>query len=433
MQFLPLPYYTLHSFIRRAAEENPLLEKRETQEDPYDFSLPEAYDEPWEEPDDAPYFHSGPEAAVERFAVLEDPNSSMMSMLRCQLYSLGLPPLEERIAGDLINSLDKEGYFREGLDSFAERTGCPASLVLRMLRIIQSFVPRGVGARNLSECLILQLPSHYQFYGITQCMLEKDKDLVAGRQTRALARKYSLPLASVQSILNYLRRLNAHPCSLAENDGGPQYIYPDIVIRKSGHGREIQVRGKAGEFLKLNAAYERELSSSLDDETRCYLSQKRREAHELVSMINMRHRTLTALAHYLVSQQADYFRYGGQYIRPCAVQQAAKDLRLNPTTVNRCIANKYIETPGGTYPFRHFFSQAVSSNRVLHSGGIAASAVRDMIREIIMHEKDNKALPDQRIADILAESGVYISRRTVVKYRSLMHFESSHQRKKDTV
>jgi RNA polymerase sigma-54 factor len=432
MQFLPLPYYTLHSFVRQAAEENPLLERCETQEESYDFSVPEAQDEPWE-PDDAPYFHGKQEAVVERLAALEDPNNSVMSMLRCQLYSLALPPLEEQVAGDIINSLDKEGYFREDLASFAERTGCPESLALRMLRIIQSFMPRGVGARNLSECLILQFPPNYQFYDITQAMLEKDTDLVEGRQTRALARKYSLPLADVQSILDYLRCLNAHPCSLAENDGRPQYIYPDIVIRKSGQGRAIQVRGRAAEFLKFNTEYEHGLSGSLDGEASRYLSQKRREAHELVAMINMRHRTLTALARYLVSQQADYFRYGEQYIRPCGVQQAAKDLRLNPTTVNRCIANKYIETPGGIYPFRHFFSQAVSSNQVLHSRGVAASAVHDMIREIIMNEKDDKVLTDQRIADILAESGVYISRRTVVKYRSQMHFESSHQRKRDTV
>jgi RNA polymerase sigma-54 factor len=433
MQLLPLSYYTLRNFVRQVAEENPLLERCETQEEPYDFLTGEIRDEPWEG-EGAPHSQTGfqgLERAIERRIASEDPNNTMIAMLRCQLYSRSLPAREERIALSLINALDKGGYFRENLGVFAKTAGCPEELALRMLRLIQSFLPRGVGARNLAECLILQLPPDYQFLDIARRMLEEDKTLVESRQTRALAYKHSLSLAHVQSILDRLRRLNPHPCSLAEHEGDIQYIYPDIVIRQYNRNREIAVRGRADELIRLNTGYERDLAGKMDGETRRYLSQKKRETRELVAMVNMRHRALTALSRYLVSEQTDYFRYGEQYIRPCAIQQTAKALNCHPTTVNRCIANKHIETPWGIYPIRHFFSQSVSANSVLYPTGVSASAVHEMIRQIIVSEKSDKALPDQRITDILAESGVYISRRTVAKYRSHLHLESSHQRKKD--
>ena len=419
MKLLSLPIQDLGQYCLNAVTENPLIEIKYPLEDSFDFNG-------FNEPVSHKYRSSGEKAL---FVPCIDPNNTSKVSLRLQLFTKKLAPLEEYIGLCIIEWLDRDGYFTGDLAEFANTIMVEEGAVNNVLQIIQTFEPRGVGAKNLADSLSLQYPDDSPYGDLVKKMLFYDAETISLRKWRVLKKKYGLNIKNFKAILSELRRLNPRPALCKENEELQiPYIYPDIIIYSSPERFKIKIAGRGEELLSIDSGYKELLYKTANEEARRYLKSKYSDAKELLSILNMRHKTLYRLTKFICELQKDYLVYGDPYIRPCTVIEASRALDLHPTTILRCLNSKYINTQRGMFPLRHFFSSPVLSDRELYKRGNSVYSVKEMIRSIIASEKST-LLSDQKIADILKESGVFIHRRTVAKYRISLNINSSHKRR----
>jgi RNA polymerase sigma-54 factor len=447
MKLLSLPVQDIGQYLRRAVTENPLLELKYPLEECVDFMGAEdrAPDYPGTAEDFtlfsvedtvADFSGSGNSATASSgaefedfFVPSEDPNSTLKASLRLQLFAGKLSPLMEHIGLCIIERLDTAGYFTDDTGEFAKFFGVREAVVVQVLDLIKTFEPCGIGAKNLAESLSLQYSDDRPYSVLVRKMLARDADNMSLRKLKFLAKKYNLSLKKVQAIFAELRRLDPRP---GTHEGGKNesipYVYPDIVVTTSRSSRSIQIAGCPGDLFGIDSGYEAMMHSLSDEATRHYLRAKYREAKGVVAMLGMRQRTLLRLTKFICTVQKDYFIYGERVMRPCTVAQAAKALGYHTSTVLRCLNGKYVRTRWGMFPLWHFFSPPVTSDSLIYTKGNSVQSVKEMIRSIIDSEKSG-SLSDREIASILESSGIYISRRTVAKYRSSLHIDSSHMRK----
>lgn len=354
---------------------------------------------------------------------------TLPGFLHLQLSLSDLNDKQYQIASSIIDAIDSNGYFSGDLAFLANKHQVSQEEVLQMLEHIQTFAPLGVGARNLSECLLLQLNKQMPLYDILADIIKNDIDMIADNKITCLAGKYHIPAARVQNMVDFIRTLDPRPGSAYAEQSTTHYIIPDVIVKKSDNTYYTVVNDMNYRSLAINNQYlEMAYQDDLSYDDRCYIRNKNIEAQNILKSIEMRYKTLKKLTDYIISEQHDFVAHGIDMLKPMTMQQAADALGIHISTVSRAISQKYIQLPNGTYPLKFFFSTAVSKQ-----GGtdqVSSSCVKKAIAKIIEEEDALKPLSDQQITVILTERGYDISRRTVAKYRQEANLPPQSKRRR---
>ena len=332
---------------------------------------------------------------------------------------------ERAVATFLVGSLDSRGYLTLPTAEAARAMGCSEAEILRILAIIQSFEPAGVGARSLAECLRLQSKRQGIYEGLIAAVIDRHLDEVAAHRLKEIAAAEHVEPAAVQMAVDIVRRLSPKP-GAAYGAGAPAYITPDVIIRKGEHGYEVEVEESDVPQLHISALYRQ--SDTFDKATQKYIANRLHAASWLINSIEQRRTTIRRVVEEIVRRQPAYFEKGPAFLQPMTMKDVADTIGVHESTVSRAVANKYVELPTGIRALRSFFT--ARSARGEAGENVAAAQAKSAIEALIKGEDPKKPLSDQKLCTLLKSKGIALSRRTVMKYREQLGYDSSVKRKR---
>ena len=337
-------------------------------------------------------------------------------------------PVDRLIGLHLIDLLDESGYISGELEGVAEILECGVDRVEATLAKLQQFDPPGIFARNLAECLSLQLSEKNRLDPCMQAFLEY-LDLVAKRDFSGLAKACGTDAEDVNDMVAEIKMLDPKP-ALAFDHSITQPITPDVLMRPSpGGGWIIELNSESLPKVLVNNHYYSQVSGQTrSKKEKQYITEQFHSANWLVKSLHQRATTILKVASELVVQQEAFFAKGVQHLKPLVLRDIAEAIEMHESTVSRVTSNKYLATPRGIYELKYFFTPAIAAT----GGGVhSAESVRHRIKALIDEEDPKKILSDDKIVEILKAEGIEIARRTVAKYRESMHIQSSVQRRRD--
>ncbi len=349
-----------------------------------------------------------------------------------QMQLTPFSPSDITIAESIIDGINEDGYLTTPLEDIIGSMNDPEveiEEVEAVLHRIQAFDPTGVAARDLRECLLLQLhqlPADLKWRAEAIQLVEQHFELLAQQDETQMRRKLKLDAESLMSVVHLIRSLNPRPGTSVASQA-PSYIEPDVFVYKHNNQWRVELNRDAAPKLRVNAEYAgmiRRADNSTDNVT---MKNHLQEARWFIKSLQSRNDTLLRVASRIVDFQRNFFEYGEEAMKPLVLRDIAEALEMHESTISRVTTQKYMHTPRGTIEFKYFFSSHVSTA----SGGEAsATAIRALIRKLIGAEKPNKPLSDNKIAAILADQGINVARRTVAKYRESMAIPPSNERKR---
>jgi RNA polymerase sigma-54 factor len=334
---------------------------------------------------------------------------------------------EERIVSLIIGNLNKDGYLDATVEEIAHTSGSPLEKIEEILSIIQTFDPIGVGARDLSECLLIQA----KFLGLDDTIVI---DIIANhlsdlekKNYKAVCKALKKSMDEVVSAINVIISLEPKP-GRKFSDETPQYINPDIYVYKLENEFVIMLNDDGMPKLRVNSFYKSSISrgKNISGEAEDYIHDKMRSAAWLIKSIHQRQKTIYRVMESILAFQREFFDKGIAYLKPMVLRDVAQDIQMHESTISRVTTNKYAFTPQGIFELKYFFN---SSIRRSQGGSIASASVQDKIRQIIAGEDQKKPYSDDKIAQILKEDHIDIARRTVAKYREMLKVLPSNKRK----
>jgi RNA polymerase sigma-54 factor len=363
---------------------------------------------------------------LEAFVAAE---TTLADWLREQLTLAVADPGRRMIGQYLIDLIDEAGYIGGDLDAVAERLGTGVEEVEAVLGILQGFDPPGIAARDLAECLALQLKERNRFDPAMQALVTR-LDLLAKRDFPALKKICGVGDEDLADMIAEIRRLNPKP-GLAFGSAMVQPIVPDVFVRPGPDGGWIvELNSDTLPKVLVNQTYYSEVSTTARRDTeKTYLAECLQSATWLVRALDQRARTILKVANEIVRQQDGFFAHGVQHLRPLNLKTVAEAIGMHESTVSRVTANKYMATSRGIFELKYFFTSAIAA---AHGGEAhSAEAVRHRIKQLIDAESAADVLSDDTIVDKLRGAGIDIARRTVAKYREAMRIPSSVQRRRE--
>ncbi len=429
LQLLALPVTSLDEYLNGLLIENPLIELD-------DYS--EGLDQKRESMMDLDFSYSRNRgnkndimnalANGEAFRGNIPESETLHGFLRLQLLLCELEQIEFSIGEEIIGNINDNGYFVGELYEIAYQYGQDVTVAQRILNKIQMFSPLGVGANNVEECLILQVDHRIQNYDKMIELIRNDLEDLAERKMTKLSRKYKLRREELQQILDYIRTLNPRPGCEFEQAQTINYVIPDVVVKKENDQYVIYVNNEIQKKVNINQDYLHLIrNKSINHGEKEYLLGKRNEARMLLRNLEMRNETLKSLAVFLVNAQQSFFDYGPQELKPLMMQQAADTIGVHVSTISRAVQGKFIETPWGTFPLKHFFCSSVIFEA---KEEVSSTKIKEKIRKMIKEEDCLNPLSDIQIAKDLKIEGICISRRTVAKYRLSMGIDGQNKRRR---
>lgn len=354
---------------------------------------------------------------------------SLADHLSRQLNLAITDPVQRMIGQHLIDSVDEAGYLRSDVAGVSEKLGAPAPDIESVLAIVQTFDPPGVGARDLAECLAIQLRERDRYDPAMKALIEH-LDLLAKRDFAELKRICNVDEDDIADMVAEIRRLNPKP-GLAFGGGVVQPIVPDVFVRPSPDGTwTVELNSDTLPKVLVNQTYYSTVSRNAKGEKeKAFLAECLQTATWLTRALDQRAKTILKVAIEIVRQQDSFLAYGVQHLRPLNLRMVADAIGMHESTVSRVTANKYMATPRGIFELKYFFSSAIAATE----GGEAhsAEAVRHRIKEMIDVENADDVLSDDTIVQRLRDAGIDIARRTVAKYRESMRIPSSVQRRRE--
>ena len=328
----------------------------------------------------------------------------------------------------IIESLDDNGYLSMPVGEIAGATGFSEKQAEDALKMIQTLDPAGVGARNLQECLMIQLDAIGMLTEDCRRIVEDHLENLANNRLNVIAKDIGSTPQEVQEIGDLIRSLEPKPGRQFATGVETKYIIPDVIVEKTEDGFSVMMNNGSTPSLKISSYYRGLLQRADNDEQLSeYLSERVNSALWLIRSIDQRRQTIYNVAEAVVRFQNDFFERGPKYMKTLTLKDIAEEVGIHESTVSRSINGKYLQCDRGIFEIRHFFSAGVSDGR---GEGISSSSIKEFIREIVNGEDPRKPLSDQAIADRLAGKGFEISRRTVAKYRDEMNILSSSKRKR---
>jgi len=329
----------------------------------------------------------------------------------------------------IIGSLDESGYLTCSLEEVANVFDASIEEAEKVLKIIQTFEPPGVGARNLRESLLIQLESRGLQDSMAATIIRDYFDDFKQKKYLDISKKLKVPIQEVQSQCKVISTLDPKP-GLEIIADEPKYVLPDLIVELVDGKYVVYLNDKNIPRLRVSQAYQSELMKDTkngDKETKEFIQSRLKSARWLIQTIEQRRRTMVKVMECIVEKQREFFEKGTAYLKPLTLQQVASEINMHESTVSRVTTNKYVQTPRGVFELKFFFSSSLKT----HDGGeISAKSAKDKIRKIIEAEDPRNPLSDQKIADILKREGLEIARRTVAKYREQLNILPARLRKK---
>jgi RNA polymerase sigma-54 factor len=357
--------------------------------------------------------------------------TTLKSHLLWQLRMADLDVEGERIAALIIGNLDNDGYLRASLEEIAEEVGCEPVRVEQVLKIVQSLDPPGVAARDLKECLLLQLAAFGVQNPLISAIVEDHLHNLGNRNYQGIARDLKVSLEEVATAAEIIARLDPKPGRQFDVED-PAYINPDIHIQKIGDDYVITLNEDGLPKLRVNHFYLEAMRhpENLSEAAKQYIQKHLDNALWFIRSINQRQRTLYKVAESIVRFQRDFLDHGLSHLKPLTLRQVAEDVQMHESTISRVTTSKYMHTPQGVLDLKYFFNSGINLGL---GDQIASESVKEKIRQIVQSEDPENPLSDQEIADILRKEDVIIARRTVAKYRGMLGVLSSSKRKRPAI
>jgi len=431
----------LSEYLEQAVLENPVLELKEeapeeaaAADSEKEKEKEEQFDVDWQE-----YFQDGSdlgyirnyrekkeEIAYEQF-VTQSP--SLHDHLDVQLQLMVKDERQRLIGEFLIGNIDENGYLCVEVEEAARQLDVPAHEVTQVLEIVQSLDPTGIGARDLVECLLLQLQMKEEQNLVAEKIIRFHiDDLAAGRISK-IAQKLHMESRQIQEAGDIIRSLDPKPGSKFSDGQSVKYIVPDVVIERVEGEYIVLVKDVNTPRLFINPTYKKILSGGkqFDAQTKEFIQAKLHAASWIIRSIEQRRLTLYRVVRTIVDLQQGFFNKGVKHLRPLNLKEVADILEIHESTVSRATANKYVQTPLGVFPLKFFFASGVNN-----AGGLSTSSesIKKMLKEMVEEEEKQKPLSDQKITGILNAGGIKISRRTVAKYRGELGIPSANRRRR---
>lgn len=347
--------------------------------------------------------------------------------LRSQLSMLAVPDRIHDAADSIIGNLDEAGFLTASLEEIAATGEHRLEDVEAALKVVQSLDPVGVGARDVRECLLLQLESRNAVGGVAWQIVSEHLKLLESKQYRELARLLGRPLEHIQIAVEVIHHLNPRP-GLRYSGPGARQVEPDVYISKEGDQYVIQLNDEGLPEVRINGQYRRMLDRTQEPskETRNYIRDRFASALQLIRNLEQRRQTILRVCESIVRRQREFLDYGLDHLRPMMIKEVAEEIGVHPSTVSRAVANKYAHTPQGVFELRYFFSEAVQGPS---GGGTPLIILKRMVKKMIEEEDPAHPLTDEQITARLQEMGIQVTRRTVAKYREDMRIPSTHHRR----
>lgn len=353
---------------------------------------------------------------------------SLYENLECQL-NLEIKNSTDSIIGNfLIGSIDRNGYLTTDLEFVANTLNVPVDKVEDVLRVIHTFYPVGVGARNLQECLLLQLKANGDDTPLNEKIIGDYFQELAEKKLNKIANALSVPVKEVQAVYDLIRTLDPKPGLQFGAERNP-FIWPDVTIMKDQNDYLVIVNDLDYNYLRINQTYVDIIKngSGLTDDVRKYLEDKFDSALGLIRGIEQRRLNIYKVVQSIVDIQRDFFDSGIEYLKPLTMSQVADLVSIHESTVSRVACNKYVQTPRGLFSLKYFFNSGVGS---YDCDKVSSKSVKHLIQEIVNKEDPSEPLSDQDIMLMLVSKGVKISRRTVNKYRTSLGIPTNLLRKR---
>lgn len=458
IRLLQLSAVELEVEVNDAVDGNPLLEREEDETDQPGFEAGEALFQPSDESspdlqqgelesfadtaslDDAPEFRwdeDRPAGSGSGFEGedREEGRAAPLDLHEHLSWQLHLSHLKDRdilIGEALIEAVGEDGYlqvpFEDIQAALAPELIVSAADVEMVLMRIQRFDPVGVGARNLSECLRVQmgmLSVDTPGLALARTIATSHLDALARHGAAKLATILKQPLNAVEQAVALLRSLDPKP---GAQIGGsePEFIVPDAIAYRQGGVWKVATHAGSQPRIGINRHYERLIGKSTREDD-SYLRAQLQEARWLIKSLETRADTLLRVARSIVRQQSGFLEHGAQAMRPLTLRQVAEELGLHESTISRATTRKYLRTPRGTFEFKYFFSSGIATDS---GGGASATAIQAMLRGLVEKENPRSPLSDAKLAQILKTEGIPVARRTVAKYREAMNIPSSTERQR---
>lgn len=348
------------------------------------------------------------------------------------LWQLRLSEVAEEIrqVGEVvIGNIDENGYLSATDEEIAKSFNTDVVMVGKAVELVQSFDPPGIGARDLKECLLLQL----RLLGLTGSLSEKiilsDMEELRKKNYHQIARQHSAPMNDVLAAVKVIEGLEPKPARNFSG-AGTNYVVPDVFIVKNDEGYQIILNDERLPRLRINSYYKKLLlqKNSFSKEERQFLDEKLRSATWLLKSLDQRNRTIYRVTESIINFQRDFFDGNVQNLKPLNLRNVALDLGLHESTISRVTSNKYMSCGHGVFCFKFFFSSALQSQG--NTEGVSSTSVKDLIKKIVSEEDTKKPLSDQIIVGMLKNNDVTIARRTVAKYREELKIPSQNQRRR---
>jgi len=367
--------------------------------------------------------------------------------LRDQIALLDLDPRQMLLAEEFIGNINEDGYLacpvediRQSINDVvlkaAEATDrdpdevpvYTEEEVARMLETVQALDPAGVGARDLRECLMLQLKDAGLEQSVPYRLVRDCFDELINHRWSEISKRFGISPADVQKAADEIAKLDPKP-GLVYSDASDNYIIPDLVVEKIDGRYHVFLNDANLPRLKLSRAYQ-EIArdkKKFEGENKEFISNKLNSANWMIQAIEQRRQTMLKVMNYIVERQRDFFEKGVQYLKPLTLREVAEVISMHESTVSRVTNEKFVQTPRGVLPLKFFFSSGLST-----TGGedVSARGIKDQIQKLVENEDPKHPLTDQAIVNILKESGVQIARRTVAKYRDQLGVLSARMRKR---
>jgi len=442
IKLLPLSKLELVQLIRQELSENPLLDENPTIEED-DFPQSEEKITEKKENEDSEsdfnwesYFqnrnNSGFSLSVDsETSSPENRIANEVSLSDYLLWQLSLSSndsLERCVGAFLIGNIDNDGYLKCDLEEAARHCNVDIEFAGNVLKFIQSFDPPGIAARNLQECLLLQISQLGKNGSLAEKLVENHLEKLEERFYSRIAKEEGVSVDDIIAAVKFIRELDPEP-GLKYNPKQIEYIVPDVMVVKVDDDYQVITHNEGIPRLRINPFYEKLLKkkNSMQSADKQYIEDKFKSALWLIKSIEQRRQTLEKVTKSIVKFQREFFDKGTSYLRPLVLRDVAEDIEMHESTVSRITTNKYMHTPQGIFELKYFFHSGIDS---LIGDTASSVTVKERIKKIILNEDSKRPYTDQEIVELLRKENVIIARRTVTKYRKEMKVLPSSRRKK---
>jgi RNA polymerase sigma-54 factor len=448
---LQTPLLELRNLVQQEMETNPVLEELPDQpasderseaeasaDDNFDneFQKLASLDEEWRDymAQSASYSSDGSRSsreAQEKRQFLFDSipvQDTLQQNLIGQLNQSVLSASDRKAAELVIGNIDDNGFLQSTPEEMALNSGIPREDFEKMLALIQSFYPQGVGARDLRECLLIQLQRQEKESTLEYKIVSEHMKDLGRRRFPEIARRMGVSVEDVQKAAGNIARLNPRPGQVFA--AAPQnYVLPDVIVEKVDGEYQITLNNEQIPHLRISNLYKDIIASgnSQSSEVKDYIRDKIRSGKFLIRSIHQRQQTIFNIAQQIVSRQRDFLEHGPSHLKPMIMREVADAVSVHETTVSRAVSGKYMATPQGVFEMKYFFT---SGYQTATGESLSNISVKEAILDLVKHENGSAPLSDHEMVEILGERGIPIARRTVAKYRDELNILPSHMRRK---